>query len=462
MILPPYLPEIDGGRAIRGKAFRSFDTWLPKEQIPNPRMLLRAATTSSIDKRTGKVIEVCLAKETEFHVVVARHVMSIIDEFPNIIVPEIDWPTPLAGTDKVGLRQGQLEAWDAFSSTPNGVLSLAPGKGKTVLALKKAAHRGYPTLVIVNNGGLLTQWVERARDHLGLSNSDIGVVQQDRAEWDRPLVVAMIQTLASRFDTIGINERLRFGTIIWDECHHISAAGFSRTANLFMGERTGLSATTERADGLEGVYLAHLGPVIFSDTVGDLDANIFFKRIDDELTPAEEKLTLDTRKDPHHMKLCGVLADREPRNRIIVEEVMKALDKGRKIIVLSHPRRHPAKLLEAFTALGETKYTAGLVVEATGNEDRTKIIRDSDVTFASFKIAMEGLDVAALDTVFFATPFSSVSNFRQGKGRVERAVPGKNHPLCVIFEDTKVGMASGMCYSLKRWIRGSGGTYRDV
>ena len=159
------------------------------------------------------------------------------------------------------------------------------------MALKKIAKRGYPAVVIVNNSGLMDQRNDRALEFLGISEDDIGIVQGSKEEWDKPLVLAMIHTLAKRAHTIPHDIRSRFGTVIFDEVHHLSAATFSQTAPLFYGNRYGLTATPNREDGLEDVYYAHIGPIFYSDLVGDLEAQIFFKKVKTTVPKDGTKIT---------------------------------------------------------------------------------------------------------------------------------------------------------------------------
>lgn len=82
-------------------------------------------------------------------------------------------------------------------------------------------------------------------------------------------------------------------------------------------------------------------------------------------------------------------------------------------------------------------------------DQRTAIISDSDITFATFQVAKEGLDAPALDTVFFTSPFTSWGGFQQGKGRVERKFVGKKEPIAVIIDDVKIGPAHKMVKKLR-------------
>ena len=257
---PPsvYFPEDDGGLAGRGRAFLSSDMWIPLESVRNIDALLRAATFSTVNSRTGDVTSLQLAVVEKHHVRTARHLFSDSEWSEKIgeyVVPEIAFEKFDFGDKIVPRSEAQERAWEAFSKAGNGVLNLACGKGKTVMALKKIAQRAVPAIVVVNNTGLMEQWIDRALEFLSIDREDIGIVQGKRSEWDKPLVIAMVQTLANRAESkdIPMEARRRFGTVIFDEVHHLSAAKFSQTAPVFFGARYGLTATPVREDGLEQV-----------------------------------------------------------------------------------------------------------------------------------------------------------------------------------------------------------------
>lgn len=463
-----YLPELDGGARILGEAFSSASMWVPNTVIGNRNAFIRAATVRTENSRTGEVKTISLAHKQKHHLVVARHLFTEEEweekiENWNIPALEILWETINFG-DKVTPRDAsQKKAWEAFSEAEHGILNLACGKGKTVLALKKVAERGYPTIVIVNNKGLMDQWKERACQFLDIEEQDIGIVQGPKAEWDKPFVIAMIHTLANHAERgLHMDHRLRFGTIIFDEVHHLSATKFSQTADLFFGNRFGLTATPTREDGLEGVYYAHIGQIFHSDLVGDLSSKIFFVKLHTP-TPPNESVLKDKTGEFSAPKMYTYMAKEKDRNSKILRCVSDALAKGRKILVLTHSKAHPQILQDKFLDNARMKrYTSGVVTGDTSGEDRTKIIRSSDVTFATFQVAKEGLDVAELDTLLFATPFKSWGAFQQGKGRVERQFIGKKEPLVLVMDDIYIGASTNMCRALKRGIVQHGLSFKTV
>jgi superfamily II DNA or RNA helicase len=272
----------------------------------------------------------------------------------------------------------------------------------------------------------------------------------------------MIHTLAKRADKVPMSVRTRFGTIVFDEVHHLSAATFSQTAPLFFGNRYGLTATPKREDGLEDVYYSHIGGVFYSDLVGDLEAQIYFVKTQTRLPP-NESVIRDTTGEFSAGKMYKYFAENDTRNNKIASVVEDALGKGRKILVLCHSKDHPEILREKFLDNPRMKrYTAGVVTGDTKGPDRTSTIESCDVTFATFGVAREGLDVARLDTLIFATPFKAWGSFQQGKGRIERRGPKKKEPIVVVIDDYKFGPAGAMCRHLRKAVAAHGFTFKNI
>ena len=447
-----YVPELDQGKSLQGAPCYSANLWIPLTKISNLAAVVETATIRQFNDRTGQETIISLAAQTKDHLVVARHLFPTWD-LSEFITPKIPYET-IGFKDFITPRSAEQEiAWEALDKASNGVLNLACGKGKTVLALKKIATRNFPAVVFVNNTALLNQWTDRAKEFLGLEKDQIGIVRQKQAEWDKPLVICMIQTVSKKAATIPMEIRQRFGTIIFDEVHHLSAATFIKTAPLFYGQRYGLTATPSREDGLEHAYYAHIGEIFYSDLVGELEASVYFKSLNTEVDLRHPEV-VDIRGEFCVSKFYAYLAKMTSRNQKIIEEVKKAAKKGRKILALSHSVQHPNLLAEMAKKDNDLRsLKIGCVSGKTKGADRLKIIEESNVTFATFQVAKEGLDIVQLDTLFFLTPFKAWGSLQQGKGRIERNFPGKKDPVVIIFNDVAVGPSTAMCKSLMRSLR---------
>jgi superfamily II DNA or RNA helicase len=362
--------------------------------------------------------------------------------------------------DRIIPRDARQErAWEAFSAADCGVLNIACGGGKSALGLKKIAQRGYPAIVIVNNESLVEQWIERAGTFLNLPPESIGIVQGAKQEWDKPLVLAMVQTLASRIDDIPMWVRQRYGTVIFDECHHFAAATFCLTAGFFFGARFGLTATTERTDRLEEVYYAHLGPVIYSDKTSEIYADVYFKPTGFSL--GEKESLVDFRGMLVISRLYNKLAKSKARNKMITADAADAAINGRKVLVLSHSVAHVEELAASIAKAAPGKKVGFIHGAITGNK-RLTILAESDVTVASFSLAKEGLDVPRLDALLLATPFRDWGAFQQCKGRVERAHPLKKPPIVVVYEDADIPVCRSFWNAIRKGMKEHGLPYQSL
>lgn len=128
----------------------------------------------------------------------------------------------------------------------------ATGLGKTIMFSALAEKMNTPTLILAHRDELISQAVEKLV-HVW-PDADIGVVKAERNEWDKPVVVASVQTLsrASRLSQIPPHQ---FKLIVTDEAHHAKANSYKAIYTYFgVGEENGpfhlgVTATPDRGDG---------------------------------------------------------------------------------------------------------------------------------------------------------------------------------------------------------------------
>jgi len=299
-------------------------------------------------------------------------------------------------------------------------------------------------LVVVHTKALLSQWVERIKEHAGVSEDDIGMLHRDRADWyGKKFVVAMLHTLVQRQDTYPTELYDYFNLVVFDECHRLAAHWFSDVCWQFGCERWGLTATPERDDKLEFVFKYHLGPICHTDTVQDLRPTMYFVHtgIDDK----DERVVLRKQRDGRVSLplLVTSLANHSGRNAIINSFVRRAINKDRTALVLGERVASLQYLMGTLQHESKSLFLGGMK-EAEASE-----ALKAQVVYATQQMAKEGLDRPAFDTLIIAHPFTGKGRLKQTGGHILRSREGKQHPVILVLQDD-LGVSKAMCSIMRR------------
>ena len=162
------------------------------------------------------------------------------------------------------LRDYQREALNSWiRAGQRGVVVLPTGTGKTIVALGAIWTLQTPTLVVVPTLDLMEQWRHALAAEFGI---EIGVYGGGDNVLE-PITVSTYDSAYLRAAELGN----RFGLIVFDEVHHLAAAGYRQIAEMFLSQaRLGLTATYEREDGLHSELPRLAGGIVFELTVHDL------------------------------------------------------------------------------------------------------------------------------------------------------------------------------------------------
>ncbi len=185
------------------------------------------------------------------------------------------------------LRLEQQEAVKAWMATKLGVVVMPTGTGKTEVALAIMRDLGVSTLVVSPVRDLMYQWHRRIFKGLGFDAGIIG----DNIFDVKPVSVTTYDSAYIHMETLGN----RFGLIVFDECHHLPGQ-IRRDAALMSAApfRLGLSATPQRADGLEKDLEWLIGPFVYelplSSTRGKSLADYEVVRIPIHLSEKEQEI----------------------------------------------------------------------------------------------------------------------------------------------------------------------------
>lgn len=370
------------------------------------------------------------------------------------------------------LRTEQLPIVKAFTENgSNGLICVPCGYGKTFMAIWLACQLRRRFLVVVHQEFLMEQWRKELEG--SIPGIRVGVIQQSKVETgivataepkiaelkerlrarglkvggtkpellarlravepapesvEYDCTICMIQTVASRdwpLDTFS-----GFGFTIFDECHHLGAEHFSKALmSIQTKHMLGLSATPERIDGLDNVFLWYLGPVRYQIKVREADDSVEVRVLKfTSADPVYADEPTDCRGEVSRARLCNQLAEYTPRTLAICDELEPALKEGRKLLVLSDRREH-LKAFEAefrkrgFTSIGY--YVGGMTADARDGSATERII------LATFALAAEGMNVRDLNTVALVTPKSRIE---QAVGRIFRLKKEERVFAPVIFD----------------------------
>ncbi len=340
----------------------------------------------------------------------------------------------------------QEKAAQALLAGENGIFVAPPGAGKTVVGTYLVAKRQVSTLILVHRQPLLDQWVAQLSLFLGLDPKAIGRIGGSKRRHTGNADVAMIQSLTRR----GTVDDLvaGYGQVIVDECHHVPAVSFERVLNEVRARYVvGLTATPQRRDGHHPIMRMQLGPVRYSVDSKNQAARRPFEH---RLIVRETGFRGDrVPADAAIQDLYAALAGDEARNRLILDDILAALEEGRSPIVLTERKDHLAFFAERLRG-----FARHLVVLQGGQSARARralatqlaaIPADAErLLLATGRYIGEGFDDGRLDTLFLALPVSWKGTLVRYAGRLHRLHPRKTEVRIYDYVDREVPMLRRM------------------
>ncbi len=347
------------------------------------------------------------------------------------------------------LRPEQAAAAQALLANDIGVLAATTAFGKTVVAAWLIAKRGVNTLVLVHRRQLQQQWVERLSTFLGLPTSAIGRIGGGRKKPTGLLDVALIQSLVGKgivADLVG-----DYGHVIVDECHHLSAQSFEQVARQVKAKFvTGLSATVTRKDGHHPIIFMQCGPVRFRVSAKQgTAAHPFQHTVLVRPTDFRPIQPADVNVRMQFHQLYDELISDIARNRLICQDVIKALLDGRSPLLLTERNEHLDAL--AGQIAPDVKHLIVLrggmrkkEVEAVHARLAAIPAGESRLLLATGRYVGEGFDDPLLDTLFLTLPISWHGTVAQYVGRLHRLYDGKREVRVYDYADLNVPMLARM------------------
>lgn len=449
---------------------------IPLSAVPNPRVIKRTLTAKQWVMGEDEAVDV-------YGFVTEPGYITVPRVFGLHLIAEmgIDHEDARAdGADRVYPKQIKHEGQYAYQEPfVQQMLSAAhrygdflaeahTGSGKTEMALSMIQRLGKTALVVVDQENLLTQWRERAKRSLGLTDKQIGVVQGGECDYEgKHLVIAMVQSLSQRRYEIPLYDWA--GVVIFDECHSVGAPTFSRVLLQFSARvRVGISATIDRADALQKLIHWSLGDVRAS--LQQVHARSYVYYLESH-TVYSWYATIS----PKTGRIIEEVSSDASRNLLLLRAIRWLYDTGRSTLVVSdrieqlealrsmlhydgvppddtglycgyrtvwqyekdaNPKRRPDGYVKG------TDYTPLRLVQARKRIPKAELEHTKDtakVLFATYGMMSKGVDVPRLSGGIDCTHRTKA---KQVHGRVLRHVEGKLVPVWITIRDVN-------CYRLE-------------
>jgi DNA repair protein RadD len=304
------------------------------------------------------------------------------------------------------------------------ILITAPtGSGKTLLTahmLKTAAEKSMASFFIVHRRELVKQSI-RAFDQVGVGH---GVVAAGFVDDPRHFVqICSVQTLQRRWHKLK-----RPKLVIWDESHHLAAAGWSVIHRALPDAfHIGLTATPERLDGAGlGQYFDEM---IEGPSVSWLIQNKFLSPYKMYAPTSVSLEGVRTRMGDFAKSELAMEMDRPSITGDAVREYIK-LAAGKRAVVFCVSVEHSKHVSSQFAAAG---FASEHVDGETPTELRDAAIRRFErgetKVLCNVDLFGEGFDLPSLEVSILLRPTQSLGLYLQQVGRSLRPSPGKSHAV---------------------------------
>lgn len=349
-----------------------------------------------------------------------RHYLEVTDlSYPDSTttwVGPTEWPV-LSSTCSIqpwgiddsaeAVQREAFEFFRQYGSNPaesDKMLSLRCGGGKTCISIRAAYDLGYHFLIVAHTKEILENWKDELLRWTSLGESDIGEIvsgKDDRKE----VTLALIQSLMA-FDDDTLEEiGAQFGTVIFDEVHHLSGQEFSRVGNAFPGVRIGASATLDREDGLSWVFHSAIGTNLFFRELRRKKARVILRRI-----PVSDIVF-----DDNYARATTSLSESSQYLDALEYYIRQGYAAMHKQLVLSSRKELLHNLRDRLSDLDPGLNTSETKPRVRATNTHTKRINLSIDTFGK-----EGLNDLGLTQMHVITPVKDSNALLQMVGRLER------------------------------------------
>lgn len=332
------------------------------------------------------------------------------------------------------LRPDQEDAVVAMLAHDVGVLCAPTAFGKTATGAAIIARRRVNTLILVHRTELLRQWQERLNTFLGIEKGVVGTIGGGKRKPTGKIDIAVMQSLSRKGEVDALVED--YGQVIVDECHHVGAVSFDAILKSIKARYVlGLTATPIRRDGQQPIIFMQCGPIRHTaaspaNAPHDLEV---VPRILPQRTPIPDDIGIQ--------EIFRTLADDQERTAAIANETRRAVEDGRKVLVLTERTDHLDSIKRS---MEEHNLDPFVLHGRMSKKQRGNLIAQLDalppdsprILLATGRLVGEGFDHPPLDTLVLAMPVSWKGTLQQYAGRLHREHADKTDVRIIDFVDT--------------------------
>ena len=269
---------------------------------------------------------------------------------------------------------------------------------------------------------------------LALGKGVVGTIGGGRRKPTGKIDIAVMQSLSHKGKVDPLVED--YGQVIVDECHHVGATSFDAILKSVKAHYVlGLTATPIRRDGQQPIIFMQCGPIrhaASSPASAPHDLEVVPRTLP-QRTPIPDDIGIQ--------EIFRTLADDQERTAAIANETRRAVEDGRKVLVLTERTDHLDSIkrsmeehnLDPFVLHGRMskKQRANLIAELDAlPPDSPRIL------LATGRLVGEGFDHPPLDTLVLAMPVSWKGTLQQYAGRLHREHADKTDVRIIDFVDT--------------------------
>lgn len=319
------------------------------------------------------------------------------------------------------LRPYQQEAVDTMMRSWRGLINLATGLGKTLIATHFVRAYKRNTLIVCPSDSVANQFYDTLKSALG--ERAVGFYGGGKKNI-KPITVGIA---ASIRNDIELFKRANLGLVVFDEVHHVPASTFYEVAEALsdVGKMFGLTATSFRSDGKDAMIYVGCGDVLLNRDIKWGISNGFLAEpsfiVREVITEGKD---VDDKLKAYKIHVLG----NEKMKSVIERDARFVLESGKSLLVLVDEVAHGRELSEK---LG--------IPFATGKDKNSNTYVDllnkgkiPGLIGTSGKIG-EGTDTRNVDVLILADFTASKGPVIQAVGRALRITPSKSKVLVIDY-----------------------------